>query len=740
MQFNSLRLKLLALSIMLLASDPGLLEGLGLPANTAWGAKKYYPPDFTLPGEAPTNTETVHPPQETPPVATPVETPDATGVGKRVKIIKLVPTVKYYEKPVDKLTALIDEKRFYEALHLVNQRIKKTPGNGALYLTKAEILSEDKNYEQSTAEFRKVLTKIKKGPLRVRAFTGLGRTQLKQALHIQQTAAEKDLVDGLYKQAGASFRQALKLSPHYPDAWIGLAKIALAQGNMEEAQADLQRVKVSSSLDHSKTALELSLAHGKLDLLQGRTASAFTIASAAKQKFPDEPGAYLLLGQACLAMDRYDDAIIQFRKVLDRHPESTETLKLLSSAYERKTNVKDAESALQKAVNLNPSDLSAARSLIKLYEQQNDRERAILLIKSLLQTDSKLSQTNNIGDQTLRLSYQRELMELLHHEHRWEELYELGKTVISTYVPDETNGSSLENLDIDAAVAPKSGERTQSTGNTGIEPQIDREVSLFIQAAHVLGKGQIDRPAFATLPINQKVLAYCQRNLQRNPSNPEPVLYLLMLNPLTQVPEASGSSAKSEVGKNELNDLSVQLKIAYLQGDQSEHQRLINALNQAALPPKELLALAEEMLILGDLNAAKQLSAELAPSPDTVGEFEIARQALRTQMLQLEQKSEEQLKVLRLLPKAIPDSYWDKTAEEALRLSSGNAKTHGLLAEGLLARKRPALALIQQRLAAQYATSPKEKAYWEKKARKTEDSLNNTSRFKRKAPPQPGSV
>lgn len=660
-------------------------------------AKKYYPPDFTPPLDEKILPETTAP-SPAPPVTAPAPGGnEAPAVIRRQTIIKTVPVPV---KPPDPLAVMLEEKRYYEALQLVNQRLKKSPRNLELLLIQGQVLAEQNQFESSQEVFRRVLGKSKSPLLRSRAYSGLGMVDLKLALTAQRLGDEPAYTAHL-KKAETSFRMALRVSPGTPDGWLGLARLALVQNKLKDAEAALSHVHGMSG------AAAYPLLKGQLALMQGKLSQAFTLATQAKAKFPEDPDVYLLMGQVCLALERLDDAIIQFKRVLERRPESPDALKFLSTAYELKMNVHEAEHALQKAVNLNPMDVEAARSLLKLYDQKYGPERSIQFLQTLIQQNEARSfsllpgdpptvlTASDKSDQAVRLMYQRDLIERLYQQKRWTDVYTLGLVLLESLQPES-------------------------------DPGAEKELGYFVQAAHQQAKGMISRDAFLALPGVQKLSALYTERLRVDPAALTPRLNLLLLNPLAEVPPMPEAVARNS------QNLPTLVEIFYLQGQWQDLDKALAAFMApgSGFSPDEQLKVAQSLYLLGDYQAARQLTEKLHAQQGGTPELTAAITVLDKEIQTARKAADEQWTALRMLPRHIPQGHWAKTAEETLRVSVGNAKVHGFVADTLMAQKRPEEALYQQKLAARYAVSPRDRNYWLKKVKKTELSLEKLSKTK----------
>lgn len=639
-----------------------LLASVGRPGVEA--AKKYYPPGFTPPSNqtlVPSNGN--QPPKV---ILQPVP-------GDKQVIIRTVPVA---QRPKDPLDALIEERRFYEALRMLDGRLKKSPGNNGLHMLKAQLLRESGSFEEAVDEYGRIHDGTRNRFTRAAALNGLGWTYYQAGLRARN-AGDAQAYKTYLASAETAFRQSLKLNASQAYAWAGLAEWAMENGLLPEAKTALQKASRVSSAN-----LSVKLAQARLMLTEGKVDEALNQLYGLKKTASHTPDVYLLLAKASLEKNRVDDAIINLKQLLEIVPEHTQALKLLSAAYERKMKPEDARESLEKAVALNPADEQSVEALLKIYDQGYESERALLLLKTLLK---------EAPDQR---DYQRQLLTRLRQAERWGELYDTGSVYVDAALsgPDVTEGEALDEM-----------------------------IAAFAQAAFHQSKGMINPGEFQNRPIIRKVQDYLRNRLARQDSQRNR-LSLLYLDPLANLPLPNPELQARESEAS--------LKVAFLQGNREAYQGFLDAWEAAhadlADPAqgRQALHLASDLLLMSDYAGAERIIQKLlaanpafSPAQALAHDLEVARKAAQDQLTSLE-----------MLPRRIPESYWQKAASEALRLGTTNWKTHALLAERLEDREQLVLALQHQRLAAQYAPTEKERSRWEKKAAKTERQLRKQTK------------
>jgi tetratricopeptide (TPR) repeat protein len=649
-----------------------ILLALGLavisqPFPYGEAARKYYPPGFTPPADTSASKT------DTAPQVIIQQVPGAKQV-----IIKTVPgpSVVRVVKPAqsrDPLQLLIAQHRYYDALRMVDARLKKAPNSQSLLMLRAQILREDGNYAQAINEYEGILTKSRARSVKASAWNGMGWTYYQKALEDKKIGDNKSFQLSV-QEAESAFRQASQQLPTLAYPWAGLGRIYLETGRLDEAEKVVRK-----ALRLSPNNLAVQLANADLLLAQNKPDDALQSLYGIKKATTTEPEVFFLLAKASLATGKIDDAIINLKQLLELVPDHTEALKLLSQSYELKMKPEDAEEVLEKAIALNPSDVKSVESLLKIYNQRDEIERGNLLLKTLLK---------NRPEQAI---YVQTLLTRLNDAGQWEDAYAEGATLIEAVL--------------------------SSPGASASEAQL--QVSyLFAQSVYQKGRGMLDRRVLQQKPPVLKTRQFMQDHLasiSRAGSVDEAailrdrlaILYIDPLAPLPPLPKAFN-----------LNDdeLASAIQMVFLAGNLAQHEQFLNRAKQAA----NSLDIARQLYNVGDYSGAKVLAdAVLAAQPNS-----LPAKDLNENIAESQQEAEEQLRSLAMLPRRIADSYWQKAAVEALRVGSGDWRTHALLATVLEKRHQPMLALFHQQMAAHYAPSLKDKQYWDRKAERTARNIH----------------
>jgi tetratricopeptide (TPR) repeat protein len=662
--------QIVALAFSVLLTGQGFLD--------AEAARKYYPPGYTPAGQS--AAPAVQPEAQAQPNSTQV-------IIKTVPVIKAVPA-----KAKDPLQVLLDERRFYDALRLADTRLKKSPGNFWLQMTRGNILREQGNFGQAISQYQAVYDKHKTKSARAEAQNALGWTYYRLANEERQSGNAGGYAANI-QLAERSFHQATQLAPGLVFPWAGLAQVALTNGRIDEAE---KMVKKAQRI--SPGNLLVQLAYSSLLLAKDKPEDALSILYGIKKTTTHEPEVYLLLAKASLATGKNDDAIINLKQMLELVPEHVEGLRLLSQSYERKMKPEDAEATLEKAIALNPGDEKSVEALLKIYDQRAEQQRGILLLKTLLR------------DRPGQIAYAKALMERLVSVGRWDEAYEDGHAFMSNIQAElGTSGAGY-------AFGPAGEAAKESV------PDLDQDtllavVSLFTRITYQQGKGLVDRQGLLQDSVVQGLLDFSMNRLHEHSKAGGPDLAsrlnLLLLDPLVQLPPLPADFHPSEA------ELGTAIQIAFLEGDRALYDQLLEALQSSNIR----LDTARRLYEIGDYWGAGAIVGQvLKVEPDSA-----EAQELQQKVMAARQELRDHLNTLVLLPRGISDSYWEKAASELLKLGSGNWETHALLADVLEKRRQPGLALAHQKLAAQYAPTSKERARWRKKAERTAHNLARTT-------------
>lgn len=172
-----------------------------------------------------------------------------------------------------------------------------------------------------------------------------------------------------------------------------LARLRLRQGRVREA---LQAARDALNRDEVYSPARLLLI--RLMLAQGeRVEPQISIVERLTQRFPDDLGLAVALGETQLAAKRHAAAMRTARSVLKRAETSVTAMKLLARAYFAVGNDSTTESILNTAVGLE-EDAEACHLMAQVFLKRNNLVQARIWIdRSLKANPSYVEALNNLG-------------------------------------------------------------------------------------------------------------------------------------------------------------------------------------------------------------------------------------------------------------------------------------------------------------------------------------------------------
>ncbi|MHC4427552.1 MAG: tetratricopeptide repeat protein, partial [Planctomycetota bacterium] len=223
-------------------------------------------------------------------------------------------------------------------------------------------------FERSTDSFRRVL---ELRPDSVPALVHLAQAQLEQNRH--------DLAEPL-------FRRALQAEPGCPPALVGLGKIASARGDHAEAA---RRFEAAVQADPRATEVNYLLAIAYRNLGQRERASALMDRRGPGRARVDDPlmtqlkslaSGWPILqnrGVALYQMERYEEALAEFRKAAEVAPEEPMVRINLGSTLTNLGDLDGAEREFREALRINPESALAHFNLGTILARFGDDPSAI---------------------------------------------------------------------------------------------------------------------------------------------------------------------------------------------------------------------------------------------------------------------------------------------------------------------------------------------------------------------------
>ncbi len=170
-------------------------------------------------------------------------------------------------------------------------------------------------------------------------------------------------LDGNVVRAETLYREALRVSPHQPDALLGLAAVLSRQGRAEEAN-DLYRMLLSVNPGHpaAADALMSTVAAGALGAEE---------LVALSDQYPGSPELSFAIGRRLAAMGHWPEARLLFESALDQAPLRAEYAFNAAVAHDRVGRYRQAVGLYTRALELDtrgsaPYRAEALRRLTEL--------------------------------------------------------------------------------------------------------------------------------------------------------------------------------------------------------------------------------------------------------------------------------------------------------------------------------------------------------------------------------------
>jgi tetratricopeptide (TPR) repeat protein len=279
--------------------------------------------------------------------------------------------VKVYQGPVDLRRVEDDKTRIPET---TKQRLAMAlpfPGNSENYefgrnnLSLGSAFYQRGYYEQALAYFERAL---RDDPASAEAHYGIGSACLKQ---------EKNA------EARASFEQAVKLTPNYPDtapnAWNNLGLLATREGRTTEA------------IEYFQEALRLSPEYwialenlGNAYRQQRRWDDARAVLERAVAARHRDPEANYSLAMVYAQTDDTGRAYEYLQKALTLRPDYPEALNNLGVLFLRTRRRDDAVAKFEESIRVAPGFDQAYLNLARVYSLEGDRDKARAVLLDLL--------------------------------------------------------------------------------------------------------------------------------------------------------------------------------------------------------------------------------------------------------------------------------------------------------------------------------------------------------------------
>lgn len=210
-------------------------------------------------------------------------------------------------------------------------------------------------------------------------------------------------------RAESELREAVRIRPDLTDAQAALARIEMQRGDFDSAMRTAQQIIAAKPF-----AADGYLFKGIAEIARQKYNDAEQDAQLAAQRAPQSPAPFIQMGNIQLAQKHYADAVKFYQQALDKDPSSSDGLSgvmntyfadkqpdkaiaaanaqiakspnntnfydLLGTAlFNGKKDLAGAETALQKAIELDKNNVDAVEKLGKVQVQQGSIDKALAL-------------------------------------------------------------------------------------------------------------------------------------------------------------------------------------------------------------------------------------------------------------------------------------------------------------------------------------------------------------------------
>lgn len=185
-----------------------------------------------------------------------------------------------------------------------------------------------------------------------------------------------------YPQAIDAYQQALKINDKFAPAFLGRARVRIAQNYYPEADRDLKQAIL---LDPEMG--EAYLEKANYYLLISKPENALSELERAESKLPESPLVYLYRAQAYLAMGNIVEALANAQKSNQLDQTIVPTYMLLAKAYQASDRIGEAVEALQIYTMFNADDKEALILLGMAYLANKENAAAVDVFSKAIKLD-----------------------------------------------------------------------------------------------------------------------------------------------------------------------------------------------------------------------------------------------------------------------------------------------------------------------------------------------------------------
>lgn len=230
-------------------------------------------------------------------------------------------------------------QRFDEAIHLLEEDLKKNPDRSFYRLALANVAVRAQKFDMAEANYKKLLEKSPKN------------------FDVQIRLAETYRLKGNMPMAISEFQKARELNPSDPTAYVRLALLYETAGRRNDARPlyeQILKLDPDNAIALNNYAFALAETGGDLD-------QALTLAQRAKAKFPQDLNVADTLGWVLIKKNLSDQALKIFKEVVDKDAKNAIYRYHYALALAQKGDKVSAKRECETALKSNPSKEDEAK-------------------------------------------------------------------------------------------------------------------------------------------------------------------------------------------------------------------------------------------------------------------------------------------------------------------------------------------------------------------------------------------
>ena len=190
-----------------------------------------------------------------------------------------------------------------------------------------------------------------------------------------------------FEQAAWFYQRVLSLDPNQPEALCNLGAMLSQLGHFDQGEAFLKQALVARP-----HFLEACLALADSHVRRGRLDAAIDLLNRSQRRFTESGDFWGLLGMCYLQAQKNKDAVNALGKAVAISPDNVSYKLQLAAAHTHLSNMDDAISLLESALNKDPVNTNALSVLFNIYGRRGITDKIIEFGNQLLKVkDYKLS-------------------------------------------------------------------------------------------------------------------------------------------------------------------------------------------------------------------------------------------------------------------------------------------------------------------------------------------------------------